>query len=267
MAVSWSALTQKRAPKPPLIEIYGPEKAGKTTLASEFPNPVFLQTEEGDGILNLASMGKVESFAELMEAIGMLYEKPHNYRTVVVDSVTALQPLIWAETGDRGDDKGNKKKRIEDFGYGKGYIYALAVWQEVLDGLNALRRDRGMTVLLIAHSKIERFDDPETVGYSRYEIDLHDKARDFLKREADVVLLLKPDVTVKSEDSGFNKTRAIGQGGRSVWMHATSRPAYAAGNRYGIPEKTLYTPGEGYAALAPFFPHNIAAESAKLAAE
>ncbi|AWN43140.1 ATP-binding protein [Methylobacterium durans] len=267
MAISWDQLTQKKRPRPPVILEYGPEKAGKTTLASEFPNPVFLQTEEGDGVLDIASMGKIESFEDLMSAIGMLYEREHEFQTVVVDSVTALQPIIWAETGERGDDKGNKKKRIEDFGYGKGYVYALAVWQEVLDGLNALRRDRGMTIILIAHSKIERFDDPETVGYSRYEIDLHDKARDFLKREADVVLLVKPDVTVKSEEAGFNKTRAIGQGGRSVWMHATSRPAYAAGNRYGLPEKTLYEPGKGFDALAPFFPHLATADAARIAAE
>lgn len=267
MAVDWNSLTQRKRPRPPAMLLYGPEKSGKTTLASEFPGAVFLQTEEGDGVLDLASMGKIESFSDLMEAIGMLYEREHAFQTVVLDSVSALQPLIWAETGERGDDKGNKKKRIEDFGYGKGYIYALAVWQEVLDGLNALRRDRGMTIIMIAHSKIERFDDPETVGYSRYEIDLHDKARDFLKREVDIVMLLKADVSVKSEDAGFNKSRAIGQGGRSVWMHATSRPAYAAGNRYGLPEKTLYEPGKGYDVLAPFFPHLADAAASRIAAE
>ncbi len=260
MAIDWNNLRQKKKPRPPAILLYGPEKAGKTTLASEFPNAVYLQTEEGDGVLDLASMGRVESFEELMAAIGMLYERDHGYQTVVLDSITALQPLVWAETGQRGDDKGNKKNRIEDFGYGKGYVYALAVWQEVLDGLNALRRDKGMTIILIAHSKIERFDDPETVGYSRYDIDLHDKARDFLKREVDVVLLLKPDVTIKTEDAGFNKQRARGDGGRSVWMHATSRPAYAAGNRYGLPEKLLYERGKGFDALAEHFP--IAAPAA-----
>jgi len=255
MAISWDTLNQKKKPKPPCILLYGPEKAGKTTLASEFPGAVYLQAEEGDGVLDIQSLGKIESYAELMDAIGMLYNNEHEFQTVVLDSITALQPLVWAETGARGDDKGAKKERIEDFGYGKGYLYALAVWQEILEGLNALRNERGMTIIMIAHSKIERFEDPETAGYNRYDIDLHDKAREYLKREADAILLLKPDVMVKSEDSGFNKTRAIAQGGRSVWVHATSRPAYAAGNRYGIPEKTLYESGKGYAALAPYFPH------------
>jgi hypothetical protein len=265
LAISLKDLRRQKATEPPRILLYGPEKAGKTTLASEFPNPVYLQTEEGTGVLELDTFGKLSSYADVMDAISALYSEEHQYQTVVVDSVTALQPLIWAETGERGDDKGNKKKRIEDFGYGKGYVYALAVWQEFLDGLNALRRDRGMTIVMIAHSKVDRFDDPETVSYSRYEIDLHEKARDFLKRECDVILLLKSDVTIKSEDAGFNKSRAIAAGGRNVWMHTSSRPAYAAGNRYDLPEKILYERGKGFDVLSPYFPNNGEASPAKAA--
>jgi len=263
MAISLKSLHRKTATEPPRILLYGPEKAGKTTLASEFPNPVFLQIEDGTGNLEIDTFGKLSSWSEVSEALSVLMTEEHGFQTVVLDSVSALQPIIWAETGERGDDKGNKKNRIEDFGYGKGYTYALAVWQELIDGLNILRIDRGMTIIMIAHAKIDRFDDPETVGYSRYEIDLHEKARDLLKRDSDAILLLKPDVTIKTEDAGFNKTRAIAAGGRNVWMHCDSRPAYVAGNRYSLPEKILYTRGAGYSELAPFFPNSQMAEPAK----
>lgn len=267
MAISLASLRKKKSTAPPRILLYGPEKSGKSTLASEFPDAVFLQTEEGTGLLELDTFGKLSSFGEVMDAIGALYSEPHDKQTVVVDSVSALQPLIWSETGDRGDANGNKKKRIEDFGYGKGYVYALGVWQEFLDGLNALRVDRGMTIVMIAHSKIERFEDPETVSYSRYEIDLHEKARDIIKRDVDLILLLKPDVSIKSEDQGFNKSRAIAAGGRNVWMHTDSRPAYVAGNRYGLPEKILYERNKGYDALAPHFPQPDRQPAALVAAE
>ena len=252
MAISMKSLRKVGGIEPPRVLIYGPEKGGKTTLANEFPNSVFLQTEEGTGTLKLDSFGKLQSFAEVMDAITALYQEDHKFKNVVVDSVTALQPLIWAETGERGDEKGAKKKRIEDFGYGKGHSYALIVWQEFMEGIMALRRDKGMGVILIAHSKIERFDDPETVAYSRYEIDLQNLTRDFLKRETDAIILLKPDVTIQVEEQGFNKKRARGDGGRNVWMNTSSRPAYAAGNRYDLPEKILYERGKGYAALAPY---------------
>lgn len=258
MAISIQSLRRAKSTEPPRIIVYGPEKAGKTTLASEFPAPVFLQTEMGTGSLELDTFGKISSYAAMMEAIGVLYQEEHQFQTVVVDSVTALQPLIWAETGDRGDDKGNKKSRIEDFPYGKGFVYALGVWQEFLDGLNMLRLERGMNVIMIAHSKVERFDDPETVSYSKYDLDLHEKARDMLKRECDVILLLKPDVAIQSEEGGFNKSRAIAKGGRHVWMHCDSRPAYVAGNRYDLPEKLIYERGKGYAALASHFPNTPA---------
>jgi GTPase SAR1 family protein len=265
MAISMASLRRARAVDPPRVLLYGPEKAGKTTLASEFPKPVFPQTEDGVGNLELDTFGKLTSFNDVMGALGALYDEAHDFETVVIDSISALQPLIWAETGERGDDKGNKKKRIEDFGYGKGYVYALAVWQELLDGLNALRLERRMNVVMIAHSKVDRFDDPETVSYSKYDIDLHEKARDLLKRDVDLILLLKPDVSIKSEDAGFNKSRAIATGGRNVWMHTDSRPAYVAGNRYGIPEKLQYERGKGFTTLAPFFPNTAPADAAQAA--
>lgn len=136
-----------KATEPPRVLLYGPEKAGKTTLASEFPAPVFLQTEVGTGKLELDTFGKLTSYAEVMDAIGTLYQEPHDFQTVVVDSVTAFQPLIWAETGERGDDKGNKKKRIEDFGYAQASVEAEKLREEqeyLVDqaaGLNDLGRD------------------------------------------------------------------------------------------------------------------------------
>jgi AAA domain len=265
MAISFADLKRVKSADPPRILLYGPEKAGKTTLANEFPAPVFLQTEEGTGMLELDTFGKLQSYQDVMDAVASLYQEEHQFKTVVVDSITALQTLIYAEVCARGDEKGNEKKRIEDFGYGKGYVYALSVWQEFMEGIMALRRDRGMTVILIAHSKIERFDDPETVSYSRYDIDLHEKARDFLKREVDLVVLLKPDVTIKTEEQGFSKTRARADGGRSVWMHTSSRPAFAAGNRYDLPERILYERGKGFASLADSLPIGAPAVADKAA--
>jgi hypothetical protein len=70
-----------------------------------------------------------------------------------------------------------------------------------------------------------------------------------------MILLVKPDVAIKAEDAGFNKTRAIAGGGRNVWIHTDSRPAFVAGNRYGLPEKLLYERGKGFDAIAPHIPH------------
>ncbi len=267
MAVSLKDLKRVKADQPPRILVYGEPGIGKTTLASEFPHPVFIQTEDGTpDKVELESFGLVSTFSQVMEALEALYQDDHSYQTLVIDSVTELQRLIFAETCARGDDKGNSKANIEDFGYGKGYVYAQRVMQEFLDGINALRRDKGMAIVAIAHSKIERFDDPETVSYDRYEIDLHGKLVGALERDMDAILLLKSPVTIKNEDQGFNKTRAVAAGAAStVFMHTRGKPAFVAKNRYGMPDTILYQPGKGFAALASYFPG--AAPAAQQAAE
>lgn len=123
-----------------------------------------------------------------------------------------------------------------------------------LDGINALRRDRGMAIVLIAHSAVVRFDDPETVSYDRYQIDLHAKSVGAVERDMDAILLLKQPVTVKTEEQGFNKERARADGGGVVLIHATGRPAYTAKNRYGIPATLRFDRGAGYSELAKFLP-------------
>lgn len=265
MAISLANLRQVRAEKPPRICLYGPPGIGKTTLASEFPAPVFLQIEDGTpGDVELVSFGQLQNFGQVMDALGALYTEDHDFRTVVVDSVTELQRLVFAETCERGDEKGNAKANIEDFGYGKGYVYAQRVWQDFLNGVNALRNERGMTIILIAHSSVERFDDPETVSYDRYEIDLHGKSVGAVERDMDAILLLKKPVTTEKEDAGFNKERHRAKGQSVTMIHATGCPAYIAKNRYGMPDKLRYDRGKGYSVLAPYFPgHAEAAPAAK----
>ncbi len=254
MAISLKSLNRIQGGGSPRIVIYGPPKIGKTSLASEFPSPVFLFTEDGTPA-GLETIGwRINSFRETMEAMEALDSPEHDFKTVVVDNLSDMQRMIWEETCERGDERGGKKARIEDFGYGKGYVYALQVWQEFLAGLNALRDLRGMGFVLVAHSQVTRFDDPETVSYSRHSIDLHDKAAALIHKGVDAILMIKRDIKIKEEDKGFNKTRAVAADGSTPWIYTRDRAAYLAGNRFSMPERMLYKVGEGYKAMAPYFP-------------
>ena len=108
---------------------------------------------------------------------------------------------------------------------------------QFLDGLAALRKDRGMTTVLIAHSKIERFENPEVETYDRYAPRLHKHAAAVIQEWCDEVLFATYEVHTKVTDEGFNKTRAQGVGtGRRI-VRTTERPAHVAKNRLNLPEE------------------------------
>jgi hypothetical protein len=231
MALSLAQLTRANTPKPPRMLIHGVAGVGKTTLAAGANAPVFIQTEDGLGLLPVPHFPLATSFEAVLEALVALYTEDHDFKTVVVDSVDWLEPLIWAKTC-----RDNGWNSIEDAGFGKGYIAALNLWRQYLDGLNGLRDDRGMTVIQIAHTDIKRFDSPEHDPYDRYVIKLHARAAALLQEHSDLVLFANYRISTVKADVGFNKkvNRALGSGERV--LHTAERPAFLAKNRFGLPE-------------------------------
>ena len=231
MAISLAQLNRAGTPKPPRVLIHGVAGVGKTTFAGQANKPVFIQTEDGLGTNSAANFPLSRTFDEVMEALAALYTEQHDFATVVIDSVDWLEPLVWAKAC-----RDNGWNSIEDAGYGKGYVAALNLWRQYIDGLNALRDDRGMTVVQIAHTDIKRFDSPEHDPYDRYVIKLHARAAALLQEHSDVVLFANYRISTVKADVGFNKkvSRAVGSGERVI--HTVERPAFLAKNRYDLPD-------------------------------
>lgn len=264
MAISIKDLRQVKATQAPRFIIYGPPGIGKTTLAAEWPNAIFLQVEDGTpSDLSLTSFGQLRSYDEVMQALAALYTEEHSGQNVVIDSLDKLEPLIWAKVCED-----NQWQNIETPGYGKGYVSADSYWRDLLEGMNALRRDKGMGVIYIAHSTIETVNDPLTASYSRYDIRLHKRAVAIFQDEVDAILFVNQDVTLKMNDpSGKAKSgpgaRVRADGGGNRWIHCTPRPAFVAKNRYGLPDKLQYEKGKGFEAVTAYFPGQAVADGKK----
>ena len=132
---------------------------------------------------------------------------------------------------------GAKYKSIEDVPYAKGYIFALDAWREVLAGLDALRNDRGMQVILIAHASVEKFANPETETYDRYAPRLNKHASALIQEWCDEVMFATYRVLTKSTDEGFNRKRVQGVGSGERVLKTTERPAHVAKNRLSLPDE------------------------------
>jgi len=220
-------------PKPRRALLYGPHGVGKSTWASAAPSAVVIQTEDGLGDIDVARFPLAEDYGQVMEAIGDLYEdKTHPFQTVVIDSLDWLERLILAEVCKR-----RGVQNIEDIQFSKGYTFALDLWREILAGLQALRDGRGMTVVMIAHSKIERFESPEHDSYDRYAPRLHKHAAAVVQEWCDEVFFASYKIVTKNNDEGFGRTRTQGVGSGERIMRTAERPGFLAKNRLGLPEE------------------------------
>ncbi len=243
MAISLSNVVRGRSNKPPRVVIYGVGGIGKTTFASDAPNPIFLCTEEGTGALDVARFepepGRtvLASWNELLDCIDALLTQEHEFQTVVLDSIDFAEPLLWSHVGANvPDDKGRKVESIVDYGFMKGErVHAPRFLRELLAGLDALH-SKGIGVILIAHNKIKRFEPPDAPAYDRYQLKLDDAAAAIVYDWADFVGFAQYKVHVKTEGKGFDeRTRALGTGERILYTE--ERPAWAAKNRYGLPSE------------------------------
>ena len=98
MAISLASLNRTTALKPPRILIHGVHGVGKTTFAAGAHDPVFILTEDGLGTLDVSHFPLARTFDEVMQALAALYTEEHAFRTLVVDSVDWLEPLIHARS-------------------------------------------------------------------------------------------------------------------------------------------------------------------------
>lgn len=225
-------ITSGPRPAPRRTMLYGVQGIGKSTFGSMAEGAIFITTEDGLGRINCASFPLATQYEHVLAALGELYTEPHSFRTVVIDSLDWLEQLIWAEVCRK-----RNVESIEDIGYAKGYTFALTQWREVLAGLDALRNQRSMAVILLAHSKIEKFENPETDSYDRYVPRLHKLAAATVMEWCDEVLFATYKVFTKATDEGFNRTRNQGIGTGERVLRTTERPAHVAKNRLNLPDE------------------------------
>lgn len=230
MAISLESISREKVLRAPRMVVLGTEKIGKSTFAASADEPIFLpiKREEGIDALKVAKFPTCNDYGDVIACLGVLCNEKHEYRTVVIDSASSLEPLIWDQCCKR-----NGAASIEKVGggYAKGYVEALKEWREIMDGLDFLRNEKNMASIIIGHVTVKSFNDPTSDSYDQYRFDINQKASDTFYRWSDAVLFINQRIITKKEDVGFGKTKTKATGDARRFLYTQKRPAHPGGGR------------------------------------
>jgi len=207
--------------------IYGTEGVGKSTLASRFPGPLFIDVEGGTSQLDVRRIEKPATWEELISIVREVAASPDVCRTLILDTADFAESMCIA-----GILKKYNQKSIESFGYGKGYTYIGEEWQKLMDAFNACIT-AGINVTVIAHARQRKIELPDQSGsFDHWEMKLTKQVAPLLKEWADLLLFLNYKTYVVTTENNSKKA----QGGKRV-MFTTHNPVYDAKNRHGLPDE------------------------------
>ena len=217
----------------------GVEKIGKTSFAAFTPKPIFLETRGETGLETLIDSGRLQptphlpecqTWSDVMGAVEMLREEEHDFRTLVVDTGNGAERLCHEEVCRR--DFNNDFGERGFTGYMRGYEIALADWRMFLSALDALRAERKMSIVLLCHTRVKTFKNPEGADYDRYAPDMHEKTWGLTHKWADMVGFMNFEIVVNEADP---KKKGKARGGQARILYTERHAAYDAGNRFGLP--------------------------------
>jgi hypothetical protein len=223
--------------KPPVaIVMHGPSGVGKSSWAAHWPKPIFIIDEQEDGISDLVDFGEapepldvltVENYNGLLKLTEKFGTKTRGARTLVFDSLTGFEKLLFIHHCEEHFDGDWSKKGFLNYGQGPKNANKID-WPRWFDLLNAARRN-GLNIILLAHSQIKQFNNPEGPDYDQYIPYLDKEIWQTVHRWAQAILFYNYYTEVKKEGI---KTKADQEDQRNIYTVRT--PAFHAKNRMGL---------------------------------
>ena len=190
--------TAPRAPRTNLFDFvwlfYGAPGIGKTTLASHFPKPYFLGTEDGTKAMT-SWRSDVSSWGDFVALSEALRTEKHDFRTVVVDTVDLLYPLcVKSVCDDLGVD------HPSDAEWGKGWQTLSNRWTTGLNRLRTIKTvdGRSLCVVFVSHEssqeiRVKRGKRIEDTGRFHVSSALSGKSRGILHSAVDFIVRCEID--------------------------------------------------------------------------
>ena len=227
------AFSSGKKQKAPRVVLYGVEGIGKSTFASAFPDPLFIDTEGSTAYLDVKRFDPApSSWQELLDMVQ--FARTADCSTLVLDT------LDWAERLCVDAVCGEQRwESIETPGYGRGYKFVFEKFAKLLDALTSVA-ETGRTVVCTAHAKLVKFEQPDEAGaYDRWGLKLIDtrntSVASMVKEWADAVLFANYKTIVERTEDGKAKAR-----GAQRVMYTAHDATFDAKNRWGLPAEVPF---------------------------
>jgi len=248
MALNLASISKEARIRAPRILVLGGEKIGKTSFACGchfvdgelaevgLNNPIVIPIDGEEGV-DAIGVGKFEThstYSEVLETIGTLYKEDHDYNTIVIDSASALQPIVEDDVCNDFEDYVDNIRKVPGFRTGEAAV--VSRWRKITNSLDYLRNDKNMAIIIVGHTKVKNHKNPEGDDYHVYDMDLDiPEVGELLKRWVDVILFANNKVTVKKdgEDKKFTKAKRVAKDttGGKRFLFTRKTPSHPGGGR------------------------------------
>ncbi len=247
----WLKQRKKKAPKrAEVIVVHSLEGGGKTSFAAQFPGANFLMSANETGLHTLTSKKLIPEcnyfpefrlWNDVLDLTEEMIAAPDKLRprSIVVDTVNGIETLLHRHVCER--DYGGNMTKNGFLSYKEGYLASMPDWRAWLDRLDKLR-NLGTTIVLLCHTKIEKYNNPEGPDYHRFVAEVEAPTWGATRKFADLVVFLNFATEVSDVTGGENKKKTgKGKGGLTRVYHFDRMAAFDAKQRHGLPTKFVGT--------------------------
>lgn len=218
---------------PPKIILYGRNGIGKSYFASSAPSPIFLDLDENIyelPVISNRTLGvDLKTFEDVLGFMGLLFNEEHEFKTLVIDSLSSLERLITQKVL-----YDNHVNSLASFKYGQGNLKMIPLWEEFFTKLKKLWKRKSMTILLLGHDRERREETVSGISYTQHQLNLYDKASEILRNWCSCVLFAEDEIELSEESVEFKKKVPKTKNSTRI-LHTDGGTAFLAKNTYNLP--------------------------------